>query len=136
MGSSRGVRTHPLTAEFARLRKNAREPQIQISDEYLSNLRFVMSSLTTGVKTAARVVTRQFVRPSARFTDIRRCVSCRQLTTSIPRGRQAADDPGFTSIVDNPPVLVRAGKKHGPGLIILGAKFCHTTKISIDIFQP
>jgi hypothetical protein len=24
------------------------------------------------------------------------------------------------SIVDNPPNLVRAGKKHGPGLIILG----------------
>ncbi|KAJ1336092.1 surfeit locus 1 family protein [Microdochium nivale] len=34
--------------------------------------------------------------------------------------RQAADDPNFSSILDNPPELVRAGgKKHGPGLIIL-----------------
>jgi surfeit locus 1 family protein len=30
-----------------------------------------------------------------------------------------ADDPNFTSIVDNPPQLVRSGKRHGPGLIIL-----------------
>ncbi|KXJ93708.1 SURF1 family-domain-containing protein [Microdochium bolleyi] len=34
--------------------------------------------------------------------------------------RQAADDPNFSSILDNPPELVRAGgKRHGPGLIIL-----------------
>ncbi|KXX80900.1 Cytochrome oxidase assembly protein shy1 [Madurella mycetomatis] len=40
--------------------------------------------------------------------------------SSTPRRpRQAADDPGFTSIVDNPPDLVRTGRKHGPGLIIL-----------------
>ncbi|GAB7345982.1 hypothetical protein MBLNU457_4203t2 [Dothideomycetes sp. NU457] len=30
-----------------------------------------------------------------------------------------ADDPAFTSIVDNPPQLVRAGKKHGWGIIVL-----------------
>lgn len=34
--------------------------------------------------------------------------------------RQPADDPNFTSIIDNPPNLVRTGKRHGPGLIILG----------------
>ncbi|TGO45242.1 hypothetical protein BOTNAR_0686g00060 [Botryotinia narcissicola] len=33
--------------------------------------------------------------------------------------RQAADDPNFTSIIDNPPNLVRTGRRHGPGLIIL-----------------
>ncbi|KAI1811670.1 SURF1 family protein [Poronia punctata] len=33
--------------------------------------------------------------------------------------RQAADDPTFTSILDNPPELVRSGRRHGPGLIIL-----------------
>lgn len=33
---------------------------------------------------------------------------------------QPADDPNFTSILDNPPELVRSGgRKHGPGLIIL-----------------
>ncbi|KAH0543767.1 hypothetical protein FGG08_001949 [Glutinoglossum americanum] len=30
-----------------------------------------------------------------------------------------ADDPNFSSIVDNPPTLVRAGRRHGRGLIIL-----------------
>ncbi|SLM38465.1 surf1 family protein [Lasallia pustulata] len=28
-------------------------------------------------------------------------------------------DPNFVSIVDNPPILIRSGRKHGPGLIIL-----------------
>ncbi|KAL1909461.1 surf-like protein [Sporothrix stenoceras] len=33
---------------------------------------------------------------------------------------QPADDPNFTSILDNPPEIVRSGgRKHGPGLIIL-----------------
>lgn len=45
----------------------------------------------------------------------------RSFATTGPRyARQAADDPTFTSIVDNPPQLVRVGRKHGPGLIILG----------------
>ncbi|KAI1499980.1 SURF1-domain-containing protein [Biscogniauxia marginata] len=34
-------------------------------------------------------------------------------------GSNPADDPTFTSILDNPPELVRAGRRHGPGLIIL-----------------
>ncbi|KAI9740124.1 MAG: surf-like protein [Claussenomyces sp. TS43310] len=33
--------------------------------------------------------------------------------------KQAADDPLWTSVVDNPPNLVRTGRKHGYGLIIL-----------------
>ncbi|KAH7037117.1 SURF1 family-domain-containing protein [Microdochium trichocladiopsis] len=36
-----------------------------------------------------------------------------------PRAKQAADDPNFSSILDNPPDLVRTGRRHGPGLIIL-----------------
>lgn len=37
-----------------------------------------------------------------------------------PRYEQPADDPSFTSILDNPPQLVRSGRRrHGPGLIIL-----------------
>ena len=31
-----------------------------------------------------------------------------------------ADDPNFMSIVDNPPILIRSGRRHGPGLIVLG----------------
>lgn len=40
------------------------------------------------------------------------------------RGRRfahnPADDASFLSIVDNPPNLVRKGRRHGPGLIVLG----------------
>ncbi|TPX13955.1 uncharacterized protein E0L32_005655 [Thyridium curvatum] len=39
--------------------------------------------------------------------------------TARQRSRQAADDPAFTSIVDNPPELVRTNRRHGPGLILL-----------------
>lgn len=31
-----------------------------------------------------------------------------------------ADSPDFLSIVDNPPVLVKSGRRHGYGLIALG----------------
>lgn len=34
--------------------------------------------------------------------------------------KQPADNPDFHSILDNPPELVRSGRRHGPGLIILG----------------
>ncbi|OTA98443.1 hypothetical protein M426DRAFT_325981 [Hypoxylon sp. CI-4A] len=33
--------------------------------------------------------------------------------------RPPAEDPSFTSILDNPPELVRTGRRHGPGLIVL-----------------
>jgi surfeit locus 1 family protein len=46
----------------------------------------------------------------------------RQFTSSIFRRKQqpSADDPEFVSVLDGPPKLVRVGKRHGPGLIILG----------------
>ncbi|KAM3515354.1 hypothetical protein NHJ13051_009980, partial [Beauveria bassiana] len=33
--------------------------------------------------------------------------------------KQAADDPNFVSTVDLDPTMIRPGRKHGPGLIIL-----------------
>ncbi|KAI1380003.1 SURF1-domain-containing protein [Hypoxylon crocopeplum] len=39
--------------------------------------------------------------------------------TSSRPARPRAEDPAFTSILDNPPELVRTGRRHGPGLIIL-----------------
>lgn len=52
---------------------------------------------------------------------ISRWQSSRHISQSRPRcEKQAGDDPNFMSIVDNPPNLVRTGRKHGPGLIILG----------------
>ncbi|CAL3968174.1 unnamed protein product [Diplocarpon coronariae] len=51
---------------------------------------------------------------------VRKCPACRHISQSAPRAKaQPADNPEFMSIVDNPPTLVRAGKRHGPGLIIL-----------------
>ncbi|PSS12449.1 hypothetical protein M430DRAFT_68677 [Amorphotheca resinae ATCC 22711] len=51
---------------------------------------------------------------------ISRWQSSRHISQSRPRcEKQAGDDPNFMSIVDNPPNLVRTGRKHGPGLIIL-----------------
>lgn len=47
--------------------------------------------------------------------------SRRQLGSSAPRpSKQPADEADFISIVDNPPQLVRSGRRHGPGLILLG----------------
>lgn len=38
---------------------------------------------------------------------------------------QPADDPNWMSVVDNPARLVKTGKRHGPGLIILGTLLGH-----------
>lgn len=35
-------------------------------------------------------------------------------------GHTPADDPNFLSIVDNPPKLVKVGRKHNPGVVLLG----------------
>ncbi|KAG9243564.1 COX1 assembly protein-like protein Shy1 [Calycina marina] len=51
-----------------------------------------------------------------------RCPACRHLSQSTARleAKQPADSPDFISIIDNPPNLIRAGKKkHGLGLIVL-----------------
>ena len=61
------------------------------------------------------------------------CLSRRPITkpANLPRNARQhrrhqstnpADSPGFQSVVDNPPILVRPGQKHKPlGLFILGA---------------
>ncbi|QPH17650.1 hypothetical protein C2857_002521 [Epichloe festucae Fl1] len=44
-------------------------------------------------------------------------------TTTTPRRQadkqQPADDPNFQSILDAPPKIVRAGRRHGPGILLL-----------------
>ena len=52
-------------------------------------------------------------------------------------GHNPADDPLFSSTVDNPPQLVKTGQKHGPGLIILSGspiqhKLCPNPSYSFD----
>ncbi|KAH7333452.1 COX1 assembly protein-like protein Shy1 [Rhexocercosporidium sp. MPI-PUGE-AT-0058] len=67
-----------------------------------------------GLKSSSSNITRT-LRPAI----FQRCPACRHIS-STPRAKaQPADNPDFMSIVDNPPNLVRSGKRHGPGLIIL-----------------
>lgn len=41
-------------------------------------------------------------------------------TSSWPRvDKQPVDDPEFASVLDSPPEMVRAGRRHGPGIILL-----------------
>ena len=47
------------------------------------------------------------------------CPSRCLATTPHRPARQPADDPDWVSEIDNPPKLVRAGRKHGWGLLIL-----------------
>lgn len=67
---------------------------------------------------APRPLSRQF--PINTFRSIP--PTRRPFTQPPPRRasrKQPGDDPNFTSILDNPPELVRTGRRHGPGLIIL-----------------
>jgi surfeit locus 1 family protein len=54
--------------------------------------------------------------PLRPFRSLRRNFS----SSSIRGQKQAADDPNFTSVIDNPPVLVRVGRKHTWGILVLG----------------
>ncbi|KAL1875141.1 hypothetical protein VTK73DRAFT_10278 [Phialemonium thermophilum] len=64
---------------------------------------------------SARIARQSSFRPALLRPRFRRPVS----GTPRQSARQPADDPSFSSIVDNPPELVRTGRRHGPGLIIL-----------------
>ncbi|KAL4924922.1 cytochrome oxidase assembly protein SHY1 [Aspergillus undulatus] len=49
------------------------------------------------------------------------CARCRRQQTQVRfyNGQQMGDDPRWLSVVDHPAQIVRTGRKHGPGLIIL-----------------
>lgn len=50
------------------------------------------------------------------------CARCRRQQTQVRffNGQQMGDDQRWLSVVDHPAQVVRTGRKHGPGLIILG----------------
>ncbi|KAB8290512.1 hypothetical protein EYC80_010941 [Monilinia laxa] len=62
---------------------------------------------------------RTIKRISSPYTTSKRSSYHRHFSNTRINSRQPADDPNFTSIIDNPPNLVRTGRRHGPGLIIL-----------------
>ncbi|KAK3943182.1 SURF1 family-domain-containing protein [Diplogelasinospora grovesii] len=76
------------------------------------------SSLSAPNRAVASGSAKFVQRPSQPLTSSRRS---RFFSSSPPRrhAQQPGDDPSFTSILDNPPELVRTGRRHGPGLIIL-----------------
>lgn len=78
-----------------------------------------MSAGYSTVSQALRVASRAAWRQPQRSL-FQRCPECRHISRTAIRRRQAADDPNFLSILDNPPNIVRSGKRHGPGLIVLG----------------
>lgn len=62
------------------------------------------------------------------------CLQHQHSFSSTPlRLVQPADNGNFTSIVDNPPVLVRSGRKHGPGLLILGIMVASEGNVVADL---
>ncbi|KAI1460098.1 SURF1-domain-containing protein [Annulohypoxylon moriforme] len=86
---------------LARRVEQALEAQVRTSHSYTSPTKPSRCSRTT-------------LRPSS-SPSLRR-----PFTHSTKRpARPPAEDPAFTSILDNPPELVRANQRHGPGLIIL-----------------
>lgn len=54
--------------------------------------------------------------------------------TQVRRAHTPAEDPNWTSIVDNPAKLVRTGGKHGYGLIILGTESISETACFCFLF--
>jgi surfeit locus 1 family protein len=48
------------------------------------------------------------------------CARCRRQQIRFYNNNQVGDDARWLSVVDHPAQIVRTGRKHGPGLIILG----------------
>ncbi len=75
-----------------------------------------------------RMASRLLLRPSLAHSTARQLVhdttAARRRLSQTPRRRRAkqpAEEADFTSVLDHPPQLVRTGRRHGPGLLILGA---------------
>lgn len=74
-----------------------------------------------------RCVSLKYVLPNEPLLalKVKPCQAYRQMSTTSTRHReQPGDAPDFMSIVDNPPTLVRSGRRHGPGILILGQSNC------------
>ncbi len=81
-----------------------------------------MQPLSSNLFLVTRIVTKRSLCRTFRRTPRQDCSACRYISKSarVRNERQAADHPNFESIVDKAPTLIRSGKRHGPGLIILG----------------
>lgn len=83
-------------------------------------MRSIFSVLNRTAATAWQPPTRTLRSPRTALKLDSICARCRQHQIRYSSNRQLADDPRWISVVDHPAQVVRAGRKHGPGLIILG----------------
>lgn len=83
-------------------------------------MRSIFSVLNRTTATAWQPPTRTLRSPRTALKLDSICARCRQHQIRYSSNRQLADDPRWISVVDHPAQVVRAGRKHGPGLIILG----------------
>jgi surfeit locus 1 family protein len=90
-------------------------------NSFLRSLRTVSGPRVLGQATT-RTSRSAFAKP------IRRHIT----STSRRADKQAAEDPNFTSILDAPPQIVRAGRRHGPGIILLGTTLAPPPQLSAD----
>lgn len=96
-------------------------PHKRISaDILISIMRSVLSALNRTAATAwaqpPTAAAMRSPRAASKFDSI--CARCRR--QQVRSYQNMADDPRWLSVVDNPARIVRTGRKHGPGLIILG----------------
>lgn len=102
----------------------------------LSSYQFDMNSPFSGLYRAASAFSRssRLLRNTPRSSPIPDsvCAKCRRQQIRFNSGRQLADDPQWVSPIDQPAQIVRVGKRHGPGLIILGT---HLAKLP-QIIRP
>ncbi|KAJ9210699.1 hypothetical protein DTO166G4_7659 [Paecilomyces variotii] len=70
-------------------------------------------------RASSRIVPRPGLSPSHYNTQPMHLRSRQPQIRQSSGPRQLADDPRWISVVDNPSRIVRTGRKHGPGLIIL-----------------
>ncbi|KAL1959601.1 hypothetical protein VTO42DRAFT_1636 [Malbranchea cinnamomea] len=76
-----------------------------------------MKTSSAALRTFATLFTpRTFQRGAGKVQSI--CAQCRKMQVRFAHN-PAEDDPNWISVADHPPQLVRTGRKHGPGLIIL-----------------
>lgn len=83
-------------------------------------MRSIFSVLNRTATTAWQSPTRTLRSPPIALKMDSICARCRQHQIRFSSNKQLADDPRWISVVDHPAQVVRAGRKHGPGLIILG----------------
>jgi len=106
------------------------EIQLGIHDKIL-----IMHASSRGLCNASRLSLRGSNWKGTKIAFAGPCLACRYLSKTARQPVQPADDPSFVSVVDNPPNLIRTGKRHGIGLIILGMELPSRKHLMLTLDQ-